>query len=116
MGASPVSVPSGNPGSAASALAQVREAYKLLEQSLPTLPTGSEPHKAVLSTLNSLAKIVPASAEVPGVQQTQLRNLQQSAGQNAQLTQLMRSLGGDKAAGSSPAAPGAAPAAPAPAA
>lgn len=99
MGASPIAVPSGNPGQAAQALSQLREAVRLLETALPNLPTGSEPHKTALNAISSLAKHVPASSEVPGVQQTQLRNLQQSAGQNAMMTGLMRSLGG---AGSAP--------------
>lgn len=111
MGASPIAVPSGNPGQNAQALSQMREAVRLLETMLPQLPTGSEPHKAALSAITNLAKHVPASAEIPGVQQTTLRNLQQSSQQSAPLQALMRSLGGAGAgAGGSPGAPGAPPA------
>ena len=94
IGSSPVSVPSGSPGANAGGLAEVREAIKLLQVALPKLPVGSEPHKALLSSIQGLSKVVPPSAEVPGVQQTALRDLQQNAGKNAMLQQVMSSLGG----------------------
>lgn len=94
MGASGISVPSGSPGAQADAMAQVREAIKILEQALPKLQTGTDPYKSVLSAIQSISKHVSPSAEVPGVQQTALRDLQQSAGKNAALEQVMRSLGG----------------------
>src|SRR5437899_3595465 len=94
MGASPMGPPTGNPGQQANALAQVREAIKILEKALPELSTGSEPYKAVLNAISSVSKHVSPSAEVPGVQQTALRDLGQSAQSSAMMQSLMRSLAG----------------------
>jgi hypothetical protein len=94
MGASPLGVPTGSPGSNANALSQVREAIKILEKALPNLPTGSDPYKAVLSAIQSVSRHVTPSAEVPGVQQTTLRDMQQNAQQSGMLQSVMRSLGG----------------------
>lgn len=113
MGASPVGVPSGAPGQSANALAKVREAIKILEAALPALPTGSDPYKSVLSAIQSISKHVSPSDEIPGVQQTALRDIGQQSSQNAMLQQLMRSMGsaspgGAPGGGASP--PGAPPA------
>jgi len=94
MGASPLGVPTGSPGNNANALSQVREAIKILEKALPNLPTGSDPYKAVLSAIQSVSRHVTPSAEVPGVQQTTLRDMQQNAQQSGMLQSVMRSLGG----------------------
>ena len=107
MGASPMSVPSGSPGANAGAMSKVREAVKILQAALPELPPGSDPHKAVLNAISSISKFVGPSNEVPGVQQTALRDLQANAGKNAMLQQVMGSLGGGQAGagGGQPAAP-----------
>jgi len=97
MGSSPISVPSGFPGAAAGALSKVREAVKILQSAIPELPIGSEPHTEIIKMIEKLSKIVPPSAEVPGVQQTALRDLAKGAGQNAMLQQVMNSLGGANA-------------------
>jgi len=94
MGASPLGVPTGSPRSNANPLSQVREAIKILEKALPNLPTGSDPYKAVLSAIQSVSRHVTPSAEVPGVQQTTLRDMQQNAQQSGMLQSVMRSLGG----------------------
>jgi len=118
MGASPLGVPTGAPGSNANALSQVREAIKILEKALPSLPTGSKPYESVLSAIQSISKHVSPSAEVPGVQQTTLRDMQQNAQQSGMLQSLMRSLGGGAASpgpaglpapSGGPPAPGASP-------
>ena len=94
MGSSPISTPSGSPGSQAGAMSKVREAINILQAALPEFPPGSDPHKAVLSAISNISKYVQPSAEVPGVQQTALRDLQAGAGKNAMLQQVMSSLGG----------------------
>lgn len=94
MGGSPLSPPSGNPGQQAQALAQLREAVKIMEKLLPDLATGSEPYKAVINAISSISKHVGPSGEVPGVQQTALRDLQQSAQSSGMMQSLMRSLAG----------------------
>jgi len=80
-------------------MSKVREAIGILQQALPELPPGSDPHKAVLNAISSISKYVGPSAAVPGVQQTALRDLQQNAGKNAMLQQVMSSLGGANAGG-----------------
>lgn len=103
MGSSPLSPPSGNPGQQAAALANVREAIKLLEKELPNLAAGSEPYKAVLGAIQGLSKHIAPSNEVPGVQKTALRDLQQSAQQSGMMQSLIRSLGASGAGAGSPA-------------
>lgn len=107
IGSAPMSVPSGSPGANAGGLAEVREAIKLLQTALPKLPVGSEPHKSLLDSIKSLSKVVPPSAEVPGVQQTALRDLAQNAGKNQMLQQVMSSLGGANAGAGGAGLPGA---------
>jgi hypothetical protein len=80
-------------------MAKVREAINILQAALPNFPAGSDPHSKILAAVQSISKVVPPSAEVPGVQQTALRDLQQNAGQNAMLKQVMSSLGGGNAGG-----------------
>lgn len=111
MGASPVAAPSASPGTSAGALATVREAIDLLNKALPQLPANSEPWKAVSDAIRNIGKYVPASAQVPGVQKTELMNLMQNAGKNAMLNQVMGSMGGGPAgmgAGGAAPPPGAA--------
>lgn len=107
----PASPPTGNPGLMADALTKVREAVRLLEMALPNFPVGSDPHKDTLKAIQSLSKSVPASAEVPGVQQTTLADLQQQAQKSAMFQQVQRSLAAQ--GGGAPAQPGAPPPQPA---
>lgn len=65
----------------------------MLQQALPGLPIGSEPQKKVLNAIRDLSSAVPASAEIPGVQMTQLAGLQQQAQQTAMLQQLASAMG-----------------------
>ena len=80
----------------------MREAIKILQQALPQLPIGSEPHSKVMAAIQSISKVVPPSAEVPGVQQTALRDLARGGQQNAMLQQVMNSLGGASAGAGGP--------------
>lgn len=93
MGSAPVSSLSGNPGFAADAMSKVQSAIQLLEVALPHIPLGSPPHDAVLNAIKALAKHAPSSEAVPGVQSSQLRDLQQRASQQEPFQALMRSLG-----------------------
>lgn len=92
-------------------MSKVREAIGILQQALPDLPAGTDPHKAVLNAISSISKYVSPAASDPGIQQTALRDLQQNASRNAMLQQVMSSLGGANAGGGG-APPGAAPAQP----
>jgi hypothetical protein len=86
-------------------MSKVREAINILQAALPELGIGTEPHKAVMNAISSISKYVPPSAEVPGVQQTALRDLAQNAQKNAMLKQVMSSLGGGNAGGGGAAQP-----------
>jgi hypothetical protein len=87
-------VPSANPGAQAAALSEVRTAIQILEKALPGLGTGTEPYTAALNAIKALARHASPSSEIPGQQQTALRNLQANAGRDQGLQQLMRSMGG----------------------
>ena len=107
MGASPLGVPTGSPGSNANALSQVRMAIDMLHKVLPDLPIGSKPYEAVLAAVQGMSRIAPAGDANAGVQQTSLRNMQQNAQQSGMLQSLMRSLGGGAAGGPGPPGAGA---------
>lgn len=91
--ADPSSMPTPDAGLAADSLSKVREAVHLLEMALPGLPLGTEPHKKVLSAIQSISTVVPPSSEVPGVQMTQLAGLAQRAQQSQMLQQLTQAMG-----------------------
>ena len=90
----PASPPRANPGLEADALTKVRGAVSILQEALPHLSIGGEPHKAVLSAIQGLSKVSPASASPPGVQQTMLQGMMQKAQQQPMLQQLMKFQGG----------------------
>jgi hypothetical protein len=99
MGAAPTATPTGNAGSKAAALSKIREAVKIFEQALPMLQTGSDEYNKLLSIIQTASKLSPPSAEIPGVQQTTLQGLQQSAQKNGMLNLLNRSPAGASAGG-----------------
>lgn len=51
-----VTAPGGNPGNAAAAMADVRNAVTMLEKALPNIPMGTPLHHEVLSVLPKLTK------------------------------------------------------------
>lgn len=102
-----MSAPSPNPGMMADSLSKIGTAVQMLQTALPGLPVGDEVQKAVLDAITKLSKIAPASAQVPGVQATQLRGLGQQAQEGAMLQALMRALQAPSSGGG--AAPGGAP-------
>lgn len=99
VGHSPAMTPSGNPGLAANAMAQVREAVSLLQMALPNIPMGSELHSKVLKTITDLSKSAPASEASPGIQQTAIKDLAAQQQQMAPMVALMRSMGGQGSMG-----------------
>lgn len=105
-GFSPVPQPSGNPGDVSQALGLVREAVHLCQQALTKLPVGSEPHKMVMKMITEGSKAAPASEAAPGVQKTVQRNLANQATGQAGYVDVLRSMGGQGAAGMTGAAPG----------
>jgi len=108
MGSSPMGAHSASPGAAAQSMAQVREAIQLLQKALPGLPVGTEIHQKVVKNITDLSKMVPASATNPQVQMTELRDLQQDAGQNQMVNAVQRSMvGAQPQGGEAPPQPGA---------
>lgn len=108
MGSAPVSSLSGNPGHGANALSQVHAATQMLQAALPQLPIGTPAHDAVYDAIGKLRKVAPASEAIPGVQATQLRDLQQQAQQQQPFQALMRSAGagaGQPGGGGGPGGP-----------
>lgn len=74
-----------------------------MQKALPSLQIGSDAHKEVLRSIQSISKIVPASAEIAGVQGTNLRGLQQDAAKSAMMQSLERSMGAGASMGGTPA-------------
>lgn len=102
-----MSAPSPNPGLMADSLSKIGTAVQMLQTALPGLPVGDEVQKAVLDAITKLSKIAPASAQVPGVQATQLRGLGQQAQEGAMLQSLMRALQAPQSGAGAPPAAGA---------
>lgn len=104
--AAPVAPATGNPGLAAAAKAEVREAISIMEKALPSLETGSEEYKSVLDSLSKLTKHFPAASAMPGVQKTALAGLAQRASQDGMMRQAMAARaaqgGGGPGAGPGP--------------
>ncbi len=92
-----MSAPSPNPGDMAQGLTMVGTATQMLQQALQFFPVGDEMQKTVLDTVQKLSKMAPASAQVPGVQATQLSGLGQQAEQTAMLQALQRAMGSQAA-------------------
>lgn len=89
-----MTAPSPNPGLMADSLSKIGTAVQMLQTALPGLPVGDEVQKAVLDAITKLSKVAPMSAQVPGVQATQLRGLGQQAQEGAMLQSLLRALQG----------------------
>src|SRR5262249_56726072 len=85
LGAGPMAVPSANAGAMANAKSQLRLAYDIMQKALSSFPMGTDDHKSLLSIMQTMNKIAPASAEVPGVQATTAATLNQGAQKNAMM-------------------------------
>lgn len=111
----PASPPTGNPGLAATAMAKVREAIRILEKALPELPVGSPQHESCVKAITGLSKAYPTSDEMPGIQNSTLMGLQRDAKEGAQMRQLQQMMGaggGGAPGGAPPGLPGMAPGGP----
>lgn len=101
FGPSPVSLPVPNRGLEAAALARVKVALKILEMAVPALGAETEPGRAVLDAIRSLAKHVPPGSSSPGVETTALQDLMLRQRQESPMHQVMRAMG----SGAAPPAP-----------
>lgn len=95
----------------AAAMSQVHEAITILEKALPNLQVGSDQHKATVDSIGKLAKAFPATAKMPGIQNTTLMSLMRDAQQSAPMKAIQGGMAGGGGAGGAPP-PGAAPGGP----
>lgn len=105
-GAPAISLPSKSPGIQSEALADIRNATKILEKALPKLGVESEEGKQVHRIIGQLAKLAPAADGNASIDAASLRNIRSQAEQAAPMQALMRSLSG---AGQAPGGPQGAP-------
>jgi hypothetical protein len=88
-------------------MAQVRQALKILEQTIPAIGADSEEGKDLLNIVTKLAKLAPANQAASGVEGTALQDLQRRAQQQAPMLALQRQQPGAGAgAPPPPAQPG----------
>lgn len=84
-------MPQGNPGNAMNSVLVVRNAVKMLEEALPSIPLGAPLHEKVLSSVKSLLDALPdESPELAGPQQTSLLSILRNNTQSAPLMALNR--------------------------
>jgi hypothetical protein len=89
-------------GTMASSLMQVKQAIDMLQQALPGLMTGSEPHTAVITAIRALSRHMPQGAPTAGVQQTGLQDMLRNTLRNALLQRVMAAQGAGGAGGATP--------------
>jgi hypothetical protein len=89
----PMSAPGPSTGSQVQAMAQVRQATKLLEQALPALGADSDIGRSVLNAIKSLSAKAPESKTTAGADATVLRDMAQKAAQQAPVMALKRAIG-----------------------
>jgi hypothetical protein len=95
-------------GNFAGGLMMVKNAVDMLQQALPSLPAGSQQHKDVLRSLQTLSRHLPQGAPTAGVQQTQLGDMLRNTVRNALMQRIMSQRGGaGTPGGPGPSAPGA---------
>lgn len=99
-----------NPGNALAGIMKVRQAIKLLEETLAMVPMESPLHEKILTSVKSLLQAMPdESPDMAGPQQTNLLQIFRNAAQQAPLQALGQAGGAGGAPGggapSSPAGP-----------
>lgn len=99
-GTPPVSAP--GPGDNAGGLLKVRQATDLLEAALPSLPTGSEAHNAVIKAIQALSKHIPQGAPAEGAMQTNLGDMMRNAQRQALMQRVAAMQGGAPGGGAAP--------------
>ena len=104
---SPMTGPSPSPGAKAEALAQVRQALKILEGCIPKLGADSEEGGQLVKIVGQLGKMSPANESLQGMESTALRDLQARAKQQAPLLALQSQGGGAQQGAPSGQVPGA---------
>ena len=100
-GSSPV-MASPSPGNQVAGIAKVRQALKLLEQSIADLGSSGEVGSKVLKCIKDLAAIAPANQTTAGAESSQLAMLAAKARQMAPMLALARAQGGGASPGGQP--------------
>lgn len=96
FGASPASMPLGNPGDVAAGVAKVRESINILQMALPQFPVGTPIHKSVLKAITDLSKLAPEAEAAPGQQQTVLADIMRMRNEQAPMVSAMRAMGAEQ--------------------
>lgn len=92
--------PQTNPGNAIGGIMKVRQAVKMLEESLSMVPMDSPLHEKILTSVKSLLQAMPdESPDMAGPQQTNLLNLVRQNAAASPLNALMGAMGGGAAGG-----------------
>ncbi len=90
--AGPVTMPQGNQGNIAAALARVSSGLKMLEEALPLIPMGSEEHQAILDAIKGVSKHLKKGEENMQLEQAALVQQLKSAPNQAQQAAMARML------------------------
>jgi len=99
------SPPTPNPGDMAQGMTMVGSAVQMLQQALQFFPIGDDMQKAVIDSIQKLSKMAPPSAQVPGVQATNLTGLTEQAQKNAIMLALQRAMSGPDSGAATPPSP-----------
>lgn len=83
-------MPQGNPGNAASAMLEVRNAVQMLEKALPGIPMGSPLHEKIMKVTSELVKELSQGDENQALQMQSLVQMMRSAGQQQPISALSR--------------------------
>lgn len=93
----PVTMPQGNQGNIAAALAKVSAGLKMFEEALPLIPMGSEEHTAVLDAIKGVSKHLKKGEENAQLEQASLVQQLKAApnqAQQAAMARMMATQGG----------------------
>ncbi|SRR5260221_12117873 len=106
MTPSPAAAPSANLGAAAHAAGQIKNALIMLETALPNVPMESPLHAAVRTSINALAKHLPAGGgpQSEGLQSSMMRDLALRHQQTSPMIAAMQSRGPSGAPAGQPGA------------
>ncbi len=102
--AGPVTMPQGNQGNIAAALAKVSAGLKMFEEALPLIPMGSEEHTAVLDAIKGVSKHLKKGEENAQLEQASLVQQLKAAPNQAQQAAMARMMA-TQSQGQAPATP-----------
>lgn len=93
QGTGGVTAPQPQSGTASSAISQVQNALRALQQALPNLPMGSDLHTAVLKSVSDISKKIGSGEGSPALQTQSLLNQLRQAQQQQPMAQIAKVLG-----------------------